>query len=94
MDNKVLLRQVMAAAESQDQLVFVYLNQKDEVVVRFVTPIEVDGDTVLCHQHLPETGFRKFYLNKIQKFHRVQTRNIFEPILGDNAKMPVINTAE
>lgn len=93
MDNKVLLKQVIAAAESQDQLVFVYESKDHGTVVRFVTPIEIDGDTVLCHQHLPETGFRKFNLSKIKKFNRVVARQVFDPIQAD-AQVPAASSAE
>jgi hypothetical protein len=85
MDNKVLLKQIKAAEACQDQMVFVYLDKTDKIVVRFVTPIEVDGDTVLCHQHLPENGFRRFYLNKIKEFKRVVSRDIF-PSLDEGTK--------
>ena len=73
--------QIKAAITSQDQLCFAYLSDKNEIVVRFVTPIELDrknGEkSVLCAQHLPKEGYRRFSLDKIQKFHRVVSRDVF-----------------
>lgn len=86
MDSNVLLKQIAAATACQDQLVFTYESKSNEIVVRFVTPLEVDGDTVLCHQHLPENGFRRFNLGKIKKFNRVTTRGVFESL--DSTKAP------
>lgn len=76
--NKILMqKQIAAAVLGQDQLVFVYKRDNDEIVVRYVTPIELDNDHVLCAQHLPKEGYRKFKLDKIMEFHRVISRDPF-----------------
>lgn len=79
MDQKhknVLLTQITSSILCQDQLCFVYFHDKKDIVVRFVTPVELDPEkgTVLCVQHLPEEGWRKFHIDQIQKFSRVITR--------------------
>lgn len=78
LDKVLMQKQIAAAVLSQDQLCFVYVKpDSNEVVVRFVTPIELDAENVLCAQHLPEEGYRKFKLDNIRKFHRVISRDVF-----------------
>lgn len=80
MHNEIVRKQIAAAVLGQDQLVFVYQRpENDEIVVRFATPIELGEDFVLCVQHLPEEGYRRFKLDNIKKFHRVITRS---PLIG------------
>ena len=72
----VLLTQITSSILCQDKLVIVYLHDKKEIVVRFVTPVELDPEkgTVLCVQHLPKGGWRKFHIDQIQDFQRVIRR--------------------
>lgn len=78
MDKVLMQKQIAAAVLGQDQLVFVYVKpDTKEEVVRYVTPIELDAENVLCAQHLPTEGYRKFKLDNIMKFHRVITRDPF-----------------
>jgi len=84
-----MYKQIKAAINCQDQLVFVYKKTETDKVVRFVTPLEIvatakidqktdDTDIkVLCAQHLPEEGYRYFFLDKIVDFKRVMTRDAF-----------------
>ena len=84
-----LTKQLAASILSQDQLVFNYLHKNDDgttsIVVRYATPIELQNNDVLCIQHMPEEGFRRFKLNDITAFHRVITRsvNITADVLAD-----------
>lgn len=76
MTKRLQLSQIKAAIASLDQLVFTY-DHEGAIVTRFVTPISVNEDetNVLCAQHLPEEGFRRFKLDKIQQFQRVIARS-------------------
>lgn len=87
MNRKILYKEIKAATLSSDQLVFVYKKSDTEKVVRYVTPLEIvvdaglgDADSeskakVHCIQHLPKQGFRYFFLEKIESFHRVISRD-------------------
>ena len=84
MDKILMQKQIAAAILGQDQLVFTYKKDKVDattgqtdtrIVVRYVTPIELDIGIVKCVQHLPEAGYRNFKLDKIVDFHRVITRS-------------------
>lgn len=90
MDRLLMSKQIAASVLSQDQLVMSYRHRDDsgveEDVVRFVTPIELNEEDVLCCQHLPEEGYRRFKLQNIKNFHRVLTRNVFSGIDKDAAK--------
>jgi predicted DNA-binding transcriptional regulator YafY len=90
MEKILMAKQIAASILGQDQLVFTYAHKNDdgstEICVRYVTPIELDLENVLCAQHLPEEGYRKFKLDRIQKFHRVLTRNMFLWVDKDEAK--------
>lgn len=78
MDRVLMAKQIAAAVLGQDQLVFVYVKpDNNEVVVRFATPIELNDEDVLCAQHLPEEGYRRFKLDNIKHFHRVISRDAF-----------------
>lgn len=87
MNKNLVIKQIQAAIFAQDQLVFVYRKNPSEVIVRYVTPFEIvahgaKGSSepsvkVLCAQHLPEEGYRYFFLDKIDKFHRVISRDVF-----------------
>jgi len=88
-DKISMTKQIAAAVLSQDQLVFKYLRDTGDVVVRYATPIELKDDTVLCAQHLPKEGFRKFKLDKIIDFHRVISRDSFASILSKKDTSPV-----
>ena len=91
MDKILMIKQIAASILSQDELVFVYKKpSNDKIVVRYATPIELEDDTILCAQHLPEMGWRRYKLDNIQKFHRVITRNVFPGIDKDAAKKAVI----
>lgn len=79
---QLILKQINAAIHSQDQLVFVYRRGENDLVVRFVTPIDIrkskaNKTMVRCAQHLPEEGYRNFFLEKIEAFHRVISRDAF-----------------
>ncbi len=73
-----MLKQIQAAINSQDQLVFVYRRGEDDVVTRFVTPFEIkegrEDMNVRCIQHLPAAGIRNFSASKIEEFRRVISR--------------------
>lgn len=78
----LILKQIKASIHSQDQLVFVYKRSEDDIVVRFVTPIDIQENKsgkiiIRCAQHLPTQGFRNFFLEKIEAFHRVISRDVF-----------------
>ena len=87
MNKRILYKEIQAATRSSDQLVFVYKKSDTEKIVRYVTPLDIVVDARLddedseeqakvhCLQHLPEQGFRYFFLNKIESFHRVISRD-------------------
>lgn len=84
MEKLIMQKQIAAAILGQDQLVFTYNKGKvdpvtgktiDHIVVRYVTPIELEDDMVKCVQHLPQEGYRNFKLDTIVNFHRVITRS-------------------
>lgn len=94
---KVISSQVKAAAYCQDQLVMTYENKDRSSEVRFVTPLELseDGTKVMCLQHLPQNGYRHFFLDKIRNLHRVITRKMIEELpveKGTETDSPVIST--
>lgn len=87
LDKVLMQKQIAAAVLSQDQLVFTYARpETDEIIVRFATPLELGPDYVLCAQHLPEDGYRKFKLDNIKMFHRVVTRATFFSADKETAK--------
>ncbi len=80
MDRILMTKQIAAAVLGQDQLVFVYCSKKDGVdheELRYATPIELTEEDVLCAQHLPKEGYRRFKLESIKEFHRVISRDAF-----------------
>lgn len=92
MDIKELRNKIDAAILCQDQLVFVYRKENGETETRFATPIAIElrsgaviqsGSDVsaedlmlLCEQHLPAGGIRKFCLGKMVEISRVITRDL------------------
>lgn len=76
MNRHLMVRQITSALLAQDQLVFKYKRDDNDIVVRYVTPIELSDEDVLCAQHLPEEGYRRFKLDNILNFHRVISRHI------------------
>ena len=79
----VIRGKIKAAINCHDQLVFSYDKGGDDVVTRFVVPIEFkdldDDDTakVLCKQILPVEGYRHFKISKIKAAQRVIARQEF-----------------
>jgi predicted DNA-binding transcriptional regulator YafY len=74
---------IKAAINCHDQLVFSYDKGEDQLLTRFVVPVEFkdidDDDTakVLCKQILPVEGFRHFKLKNIRAAQRVIARQEF-----------------
>ena len=86
MDKTLKQGQISSAISAQDQLVITYRKpDDDQVVVRFVTPIVLDGDMVHCSQHLPEEGFRNFKLDRIDFMQRVISRACFPNVYQKEA---------
>jgi len=85
LDRTILVKQIAAAVLTQDQLVFTYKHD-GQIVVRYVTPVSLENDSVLCTQILPEEGWRRFMLDDILNFHRVISRDVFTKMKKKDAK--------
>ena len=82
MDNLLKQNLISSAILAGDEIVFSYRKPDDDnlVVIRYATPIKIDGDTVHCAQHLPEEGFRNFKLDRIDSLYRVASRMFFPTV--------------
>lgn len=88
MSPEELKRKVDTAIVCADQLVFTYIKDDGTLETRFATPISIelkagantmnpvplDDLMVLTQQHLPEDGYRKFCMGKMQSVIRVISR--------------------
>lgn len=84
-----LRRMAEAAIVCADQMVFVYEKDDGNHETRFVTPISIeprvgaaaqsgsfaiDDLMILCEQHLPAEGYRKFSMGRMKDAARVISR--------------------